>query len=83
MRNDLTLSGKPRQRAPGAGRSPKHGEPTKSVRIPQSVPTELVAEIPRLQAILDYWEDACNANPNSVRYYFLRQQIDEIRVLGF
>ncbi len=83
MNNDLTLSGKPRQRAPGAGRPPKHGQPTKSVRIPQSVLTELVAEIPNLQAILDYWEDACGANPNSARHYFLRQAINEIRALGF
>jgi hypothetical protein len=80
---ELTKDGKPRKRAPGGGRPPKHGEKTKSVRIPESVPTELVSAIPELQAILDHWESEWAKNPDSARHYFLRQALDEIRALGF
>lgn len=80
---DLTKDGKPRKRRSGAGRPPKHGEETRSVRVPVSVPAELVSSIPELQAILDSWEERALVNQSSERYYFLRQMIDEVRALGF
>jgi hypothetical protein len=79
----LTVEGMPRKRAKGAGRPPKHGEATRSIRVPMSVPTELVTSIPDLQRILDHYEEECTANPSGVRYYFLRQMIEEIRALGY
>ena len=81
---ELTAAGRPRQRKPGAGRPPKHGEPTRSVRVPMSVPTELISSIPDLQQVLDYWEDECaTALENSARHHFLKQCLEEIRNLGF
>lgn len=79
----LTAEGKPRKRKEGGGRPKKHGEATKSVRIPVSVATELVSAIPELRAILDHWEDECTANPDSARHYYLRKALDEIRALGY
>jgi hypothetical protein len=79
----LTQEGKPRKRAPGAGRPPKHGEKTKPLRVPMSVSASQVSSIPELQAILDHWETECAKNQNSARHYFLRQALDEIRALGF
>jgi hypothetical protein len=80
----LTAEGKPRKRRPGGGRPPKHGETTKSVRVPVSVSTQLISSIPELQRILDHWEEQCiAAGDNSARHHFLRQAIDEIRALGF
>jgi hypothetical protein len=79
----VTAEGKPRKRKAGGGRPAKHGEATKSVRIPVSVATELVSTIPELRAILDHWEDECLANPDSSRHYFLRKALDEIRALGY
>lgn len=73
---------------PGAGRTkgstteyklPK----TKRVRVVETTSQELVDNLPTLQLILDYWEDECAANPEGARYYFLRQMIEEIRVLGY
>lgn len=80
---ELTKDGKPRKRRSGGGRPPKHGEETRSIRVPVSVPTELCTAIPELQAVLDHWDKECVSNPDAVRYYFLRQAIDEIRALGF
>lgn len=79
----LTAEGKPRKRKSGGGRPPKHGEATRSIRVPVSVPTELCSAIPELQAILDTWESECLKNPDAVRYYFLKQALEEIRALGF
>ncbi len=83
MTAELTKDGKPRKRRPGGGRPPKHGEATRSVRIPNSVPTELISSIPELQAILDHWDAHCAANPDSSRHYYLKQALDEIRALGY
>jgi hypothetical protein len=84
---ELTKDGKPRKRAPGGGRPPKHGEQTKSVRVPVSVPTELISSIPELQAILDHWEAELTLNPpdraKNARYWYAKQIVDEIRALGF
>jgi hypothetical protein len=80
---ELTKDGKPRKRKAGGGRPPKHGEATRSVRVPNSVPTELISSIPELQAVLDHWEQQCRDNPNSARHYFLKQALDEIRALGY
>ena len=80
MSTDLNKQGKPRKRAPGAGRPPKHGEETRSIRVPVSVPTELCTAIPELQAILDSWEARLEDTP---RYYYLKQMLDEIRALGY
>jgi len=79
----LIAEGKPRKRKSGGGRPPKHGEATRSVRVPISVETEVVSAIPELRAVLDYWEQQCLSNPESSRHYFLRKAIDEIRALGF
>ena len=81
--NELTKQGKPRKRAPGAGRPPKHGEETRSIKVPMSVSTEQITSIPELQRIIDHWEDECAANPDSARHYWLRKAIDEIRSLGY
>ncbi len=80
---ELTKDGKPRKRKAGAGRPTKHGEVTRSVRVPVSVPTELISSIPELQAVLDHWESECVSNPDSARHYFLKQALDEIRALGY
>jgi hypothetical protein len=79
----LNKQGKPRKRAPGAGRPPKYGEQTRSIRIPMSISTKQITSIPELQRIIDHWEDECVANPGSVRYQFLRQMLEEIRSLGY
>ena len=82
--SELTAAGQPRKRRPGAGRPTKHGEPTRSVRVPISVTTELISSIPNLQRILDHWEDEClAAGENSARHHFLKQCLEEIRSLGF
>jgi hypothetical protein len=81
--NELTKQGKPRKRAPGAGRPPKHGEETRSIKVPMSVSTEQITSIPELQRIIDHWEDECAVNPDSARHYWLRKAIDEIRALGY
>ena len=80
---DLTKDGKVRKRRVGGGRPAKHGEETRSIRVPVSIPTEQITSIPELQVVLDYWESRCLENPDSVRHYFLRQALDEIRALGF
>ena len=79
----LTAEGKPRKRRVGGGRPTKHGEPTRSVRIPISVATEQISSIPELRAILDHWENECVSNPDSARHYYLRKALDEIRALGY
>lgn len=83
MTTELTKEGKPRKRKPGGGRPPKHGEATRSVRVPESVTTELISSIPELQAILDHWEQECHNNNGSPRYYYLKRCLDEIRALGY
>jgi hypothetical protein len=81
--DNLNKQGKPRKRRPGAGRPPKHGEQTRSIRVPLSIPTELITNIPELQVIIDYWEKECRDNPESSRHYYLRKVLDEIRALGY
>ncbi len=79
----LTATGETRKRRSGGGRPPKHGEATRSVRIPVSVETELISTIPELRAVLDHWENECATNPESARHYYLRKALDEIRALGY
>jgi hypothetical protein len=79
----LNKQGKPRKRAPGAGRPTKHGEPTRSIRVPMSITTAHITSLPELQRIIDHWEDECVANPGSVRYQFLKKALEEIRALGY
>jgi hypothetical protein len=81
--DSLNKQGKPRKRRPGAGRPTKHGEPTRSIRVPMSISTAQITSLPELQQIIDHWEDECIANPGSVRYQFLRQMLEEIRTLGY
>jgi len=81
--DSLNKQGKPRKRAPGAGRPPKHGEQTRSIRVPVSLATEQITSLPELQRIIDHWEDECVANPDSVRYHFLKKALEEIRALGY
>lgn len=80
---ELTKDGKVRKRRPGGGRPAKHGEDTRSIRVPLSIATEQITAIPDLQVVLDYWEGQCKENPDGSRYYFLKQALDEIRALGF
>jgi hypothetical protein len=80
---ETTKAGLPRKRRPGAGRPTKHGEQTRSIRVPLSIPTELITNIPELQVIIDYWEKECRNNPESSRHYYLRKVLDEIRGLGY
>ena len=79
----LTADGKPRKRRVGGGRPTKHGEATRSIRVPLSIETELISSIPELRTILDHWEQACLANPDSARHYYLKKALDEIRALGY
>ncbi len=79
----LNKQGKPRKRAPGAGRPFKYGEETRSIRVPISITTGQITSLPELQRIIDHWEDEYVANPDSVRYHFLRQMLEEIRTLGY
>lgn len=78
-----------RSRKPGGGRKPRYGEPTRplSLRVPVSIPTELIAKIYDLQALLDSWEDEIAANPpdrtNNARYWHAKRLLEEIRSLGF
>jgi len=81
--DSLNKQGKPRKRAPGAGRPTKHGEQTRSIRVPVSITTEQVTSLPELQRIIDHWEDECVANPDSARHYFLSKALEEIRALGY
>lgn len=83
MTEPTTKEGKPRKRKPGAGRPAKHGETTRSIRVPLSIPTEQITSIPELQTVLDHWENKCAENPDSARHYFLKQALDEIRALGY
>jgi hypothetical protein len=80
---EITKAGLPRKRRPGAGRPSKYGEETRSIRVPLSIPTELITNIPELQVIIDYWEKECRDNPESSRHYYLRKMLDEIRGLGY
>jgi hypothetical protein len=79
---ETTKAGLPRKRRPEAGRSSKYGEETCSIRVPLSIPTELITNIPELQVIIDYWEKECKDNPASSRHYYLRKMLDEIKALG-
>lgn len=79
----LTAEGKPRKRRVGGGRPTKHGEATRSVKVPLSVETEVISSIPELRAIIDHWEQDCIDNPDSARHYYLRKALDEIRALGY
>jgi hypothetical protein len=81
--DNLNKQGKPRKRRPGAGRPPKHGEQTRSIRVPLLIPTELITNIPELQVIIDYWQKECTDNPESSRHYYLRKVLDEIRGWGY
>jgi CxxC motif-containing protein (DUF1111 family) len=49
---ETTKTGLPRKRRPGAGRPPKHGEETRSIRVSLSIPTELITNISELQVIV-------------------------------
>jgi hypothetical protein len=80
---EMTKAGLPRKRQPGAGRPLKHGEETRSIRVPLSIPTELITNISELQVIIDYWEKECRDNPESSRHYYLRKVLDEIKALGY
>jgi hypothetical protein len=79
----LTADGKPRKRKAGGGRPAKHGEATRSIRVPLSVEAEIISAIPELRAILDHWEQECLSNPDSARHYYLKKALDEIRALGY
>jgi hypothetical protein len=81
--DSLNKQGKPRKRAPGAGRPTKYGEQTRSIRVPVSITTGQITSLPELQRIIDQWEDECMVNPDSVRYHFLRKMLEEIRTLGY
>jgi hypothetical protein len=79
----LNKQGEPRKRAPGAGRPTKHGEATRSIRVPVSISIRQITSLSELQRIIDHWENEYVANPGSIRYHFLRQMLEEIRTLGY
>ncbi len=80
---ETTKAGLPRKRRPGAGRPPKYGEETRLFRVPLSILTVLITNIPELQVIIDYCEKECRDHPESSRHYYLRKMLDEIRELGY
>jgi len=80
---ETTKGGLPRKQRTGAGRPPKHGEQTRSIRVPLSIATGLITNIPKLQVIINYWEKECRNKPESSRHYYLRKMLDEIRGLGY
>jgi hypothetical protein len=53
--DSLNKQGKSRKRAPGAGRSTKYGEPTRSIWVPLSITTAHITSLPELQRIIDHW----------------------------
>jgi len=53
--DSLNKQGKSRKRAPGAGRSTKYGEPTRSIRVPLIITTAHITSLPELQRIIDHW----------------------------
>jgi hypothetical protein len=53
------------------------------VRVSSEITKEQCQAIPELIAIIDHWEAECLANPDLVRYYWLKKAIDEIRALGY
>lgn len=55
----------------------------RSIRVPLSIPTELITNIPELQVTIDYWEKECMDNPESSRHYYLGKMLDEIRGLKY
>ncbi len=71
----------------GAGRpqgsTKADGLPTHVVRVSSEITKEQCQAIPELIAIIDHWEAECLANPDLVRYYWLKKAIDEIRALGY
>lgn len=71
----------------GAGRpvgtTKGEGMPTRVVRVSAEITKEQCDSIPQLINLLDHWEDECNANPDAVRYYFLKKALEEIRALGY
>ena len=71
----------------GAGR-PKgstkgEGMPTKVIRISSDITKEQCDNIITLKDILNHWEERTISNNGNPRYYYLKQMLDEIRVLGF
>lgn len=87
MTPELTVSGKPRKRKVGAGRPSKHGEATRSIRVPLSLSTDQITSLPELKALIDHWEDemiAAKERGESMRTYEkLAKFIDEARALGY
>ncbi len=71
----------------GAGRplgsTKGEGMPTRVVRVSAEVSKEQCDSVPQLIDLLNHWEDECDANPDAVRYYFLRKALEEIRALGY
>jgi hypothetical protein len=67
----------------GSGRPKGVTIPTRVKRIPTDISDEVIDNIPALRDLIGHWEDECIANPENPRHYFLRQAIEEIRVLGY
>jgi hypothetical protein len=51
--------------------------------VSAEVSKEQCDSVPQLIDLLNHWEDECDANPDAVRYYFLRKALEEIRALGY
>ncbi len=65
------------------GSTKGEGMPTRVVRVSAEVSKEQCDSVPQLIDLLNHWEDECDANPDAVRYYFLRKALEEIRALGY
>ena len=68
----------------GSGRPKGVTIPTYVLRVPTDIDRELINKLPELRALIDHWEEECiAAGEGSARHHFLRQMIEEIRVLGY
>lgn len=66
----------------GAGR-PQEAKKTHVVRVPLDVSKDECEAIPSLKDVLANWRAECaRAEPDSPRYHFLRQCLEEISELG-
>lgn len=68
----------------GAGRPAGTTIPTRVKRIPTDLTDQQIDNLPELRALIDHWEEECvAAGEGSARHHFLKQMIEEIRVLGY
>ncbi len=69
----------------GSGQPAKWGEPTKVIRVPQSLASkiELIIAIPELIELLEDADKKIAKSPTSPRHDGLKELVADIRNLGF